>query len=105
MRNSPDEEIYLAVSHDFYDADDQLQLETIYADYEKRYRQWIDNLTVFLGQPKHSANWQSNDYPDWAIGEHVTWWEHEGTTLWLRIHHEDRECPILIAIAIHNDAA
>lgn len=99
LDESSDEEIYLAVSNDFYNADDQLQYDTIYPEYEKRYRQLIADFSEVLGPPEHSTDWQADGYPDWAVGELVTIWNRNGSVLWLRLHHEDREVPILIALA------
>jgi len=95
--------LYLAVSRDFYHAEDSGKFDAIYSEYEKQYHQLIDTLSEVLGPPKQSLDWQAEEYPDWAVGEHVTCWDHNGSVIWLRIHHEDCECPILIAMASQND--
>ncbi len=92
-------EVYLAVSKDFYDPDVEAKYPSIYASYRTRYEDWIGEIEQVLGSFALSIDYRDDRYPDWAVGEHVTIWERDGEILWLRLHHEDQELPILIAVA------
>ncbi len=53
--------------------------------------------------PRMRCSWQyprtstkSDDFPEWGVGELVAIWEDAG--LHLRLHHEDPEVPIFVAL-------
>ena len=92
------EEIYFAASEDFYDVDDQDRLDEIYPAYEKLFESLRDQLSTILGAPAFECGWADDVYPDWATGERIVVWE-SPETLFLRLHHEDEEMPILVALA------
>lgn len=75
--------------------------KAIYPRYKEHYLKIANAISVAIGDPVFSGGWQDEAYPEWAVGEHVTVWEHNHAVLWLRLHHEDRECPIVIALAAH----
>jgi len=92
-------EIYLAISDDFYDAEDQLRIDDIYPHYRKYYDVCATRLSGRLGPPIFAGGYLDSGYPEWAIGEHLHLWQYNNCQMWLRLHHEDRECPILIVFA------
>jgi hypothetical protein len=97
LMQSNDEELYLAVSQDFYEP--SVNPDTVYGQYLSAYQQYLIAFSALLGAPEFSGDWRSTGYPDWAVGEQVTVWSGSRGDVWLRLHHEDRECPILVALA------
>jgi len=89
------QEVYFAVSKNFYELEDQDHYETTYAAYENAFERKLKEL---LGDPSFEGDWEDPEYPDFAVGERVVVWQ-EPETIYLRLHHEDREVPILIAFA------
>jgi hypothetical protein len=89
------EECYIAVSHGFWEVDEDAFEET-FAAYEHYYTALIAQISQLLGPPDFQRDWDAVDFPEWAHGLQVAVWS---SGLWLRIEHEDRECPIIIALA------
>lgn len=98
---TPNDEIYIAVSRNFYAAEDYELCEAIYPRYKEHYLRIARDISISIGSSVFAGDWQDEGFPEWTVGEHVTVWKHNGAVFWLRIHHEDRECPIVIAIAAH----
>ncbi len=92
------EEAYLAVSNSFYELEDQDHYEATYAAYESAFDRIATELKAFLGAPTFEGNWEDPEYPEFAVGERVVVWQ-EPETVYLRLHHGDREVPILIVFA------
>jgi hypothetical protein len=92
-------EIFLAVSKDFWEPKDQELYPSVYPEYRRHFFALVDNLTRVLGEPRWRGGYDDTLYPSWAVGEQIAVWERENGSLYLRLHHEDREVPILIALA------
>jgi hypothetical protein len=90
------EECYLAVSHGFWEVDEDAFEET-FAAYEQYYTDLIAQISQLLGPPDFQGRWDTEEFPGWAHGEQVAVWSNG---MWLRIEHEDRECPIIIALTL-----
>lgn len=98
--DNPNDEIYFAVSEDFYDVEDQLRYDDIYSQYHKYYDQCASRLSELLGIADFAGNFRDPKFPGWAMGDHIHVWNCNDHVIWLRLHHEDRECPILVALSI-----
>ena len=96
---SDEEELYFAVSEDFYEIEAQDRYEDVYAAYEAYYQDLVATLMALLGEPTYRGTWEDDDYPEWAVGEQVCVWAGHEPPVYLRLHHEDREVPILIALS------
>lgn len=100
LQGEPDEdEVYLAASHGFWEPEDREHFESTYAAYQTFFAETVARLTAILGVPDFRGTWEAADFPDWAHGSEIAIWSQVGSPLWLRIEHEDRELPILIALA------
>lgn len=92
------DEIYFAVSKDFYEIEDQDHYETTYAEYERAFESIAARVKALLGNPSFEGDWEHPEYPEFAVGERVVLWQRP-EPVYLRLHHEDAELPILIAFA------
>ncbi len=72
--------------------------EDSYEGLEELYQMRAQEFAGILGEPSWQGPWTSDDYPDWALGEEITIWEHAGGPIYLRIFHEDQELPIIVAL-------
>jgi hypothetical protein len=92
------EEVYWAVSKDFWDPESQDRYESVYAAYRVFYNRILTSLIAHLGAPKWQGDWQEPGYPEWAVGESLAVWDNDGDPYYFAIYHEDREVPILIRL-------
>jgi hypothetical protein len=92
------EEVYWAISKDFWDPESQDHYESVYAAYRAFYDRILKSLVAHLGAPTWQGDWQEPGYPDWAVGESLAVWENDGDPYYFAIYHEDREVPILIRL-------
>jgi hypothetical protein len=90
------EECYLAVSNGFWEPHERESFSTTFAAYEQFFADTVAELSRFVGAPDFEGRWNSPQFPDWAYGYAVAVWSQK---LWLRLEHEDRECPIIIALS------
>jgi hypothetical protein len=72
--------------------------EHAYTAFEGFYEARAKEISAILGDPAWEGSWTSDEYPDWALGENITIWDHPGGKIYLRIYQEDREIPIIIAL-------
>lgn len=103
LKSGDEDELFLAVSKEFFERDDREIFPEIYAQYQIRYRKYIGEFSEVLGQPAFSVFRDEEKYPEWAVGEQVTVWEDGDDVVWLRLHHEDKELPIQIVLALRNE--
>lgn len=103
LKSGDEDELFLAVSKEFFERDDREIFPEIYAQYQIRYRKYIGEFSEVLGQPAFSVFRDEEEYPEWAVGEQVTVWNDGDDVVWLRLHHEDKELPIQIVLALRNE--
>src|SRR5688572_9885928 len=89
-------ECYLAVSEGFWEFEEQEEFESIFETYSKFFANAVTQAAKLLGEPSFQGDWESAEFPDWAHGLEIAVWDDAG--LWLRLEHEDRECPIIVAL-------
>jgi hypothetical protein len=90
------DECYLAVSKGFWDPNEQDAFNEIFNEYMQFFADIVIQATQLFGQPDFQGRWDSPEFPEWAIGLEAAIWSNG---FWLRIEHEDRECPIIIALS------
>ncbi|WP_425616418.1 hypothetical protein NA78x_000064 [Anatilimnocola sp. NA78] len=98
QHGNPDD-YYLAVSDGSWDANEQTSFAEVYAEYQRFFAQAAARLTQILGEPAYRGHHDDAAFPEWAHGNEVVVWSDHNHSLWLRIEHEDRECPILVVLA------
>jgi len=99
LLNSPEkDEVYFVVSDDFWELEDQDRYEEIYDNYRTYFEWLLADIAERYGQPTYRGRWEDPSFPDWAVGEEIAVWSIDGRHIYLRIHHEDREVPILVAL-------
>jgi hypothetical protein len=103
--SSEKQEIYLAVSKDFYDLGDRENFEEIYDRYRTYFHSVREAVASIAGPPSWQGWWEEDEYPDWAVGEEIAVWQEHEPPMYLRIHQEDREVPIIIALSRIEDGA
>lgn len=97
IRSSPSsDEFYLAVSHPFWDAEEQDGFDEIHRAYVIFFESLERQISQSVGDPIFYGRWDDPAFPEWATGEAIAVWE-DG--FWLRVEHEDRECPIIVALS------
>jgi len=89
---------FYAVSEDFYDAENYDLGTQIFPKYEDFYQQKKKEIEEHLKKKSVEYGYDDSNYPDWAVGAPIAVWEEDG--IWLRVEYEDRECPIMVALAI-----
>ncbi len=72
--------------------------EDAYPAFDQYYAARAKELSDILGAPAWQGFWTSYEYPDWALGEEITIWNHPGGKIYLRLYHEDEEIPISVAL-------
>ena len=58
------EEVYFAVSKDFFEVDDQDHYEATYAAYERAFESIASRLKESLGEPTFEGDCEDPEYPD-----------------------------------------
>ncbi len=97
LASGEEPEVFLAVSRDFYDAEHYDLWAEVYPKYKAFFEERVAEISRELGADAEVLDWESDEFPEWAVGEWVAIWEDAGVHL--RLHHEDREVPILVALA------
>ena len=89
-------EVFLAVSRDFYDVENYDLSADVYPEYKAFFEAKVREISQALAGEAKVIDWESNRFPEWAVGEWIAIWEDAG--IHLRLHHDDREVPILVAL-------
>ncbi len=97
VSSGEEQEVFFAVSKDFYDGEHYYLSQDVYPKYKAYFEELASDISNVLGAAAKIVHWESENFPDWAVGERIAIWEQAG--LYLRLHHEDREVPILIGLA------
>ncbi|MCE5327216.1 MAG: hypothetical protein ABFD92_01675 [Planctomycetaceae bacterium] len=92
-----EKEIYFVVSNDFYDAKNYDLSERIYPEYEAAFQSLSRQVSSAVGAEPQAFEVGADDFPEWAIGIKIAVWKERN--LYLRVEHEDRELPIIVALA------
>lgn len=93
------DEFYLAVSKGFWEAEEQDAYEAIFHEYLHLFDDVVKRLTDLIGEPDVYGCADEVESPDWAYGYKIAIWS--VPSVWLRIEHEDRELPIIVALGPH----
>ncbi len=96
LRKAPETDVLFAVSRGFWD--DGSQFDSVYAAYENYFEKRRGELIAILGAPTFDGHWMQDSYPLFAIGERVAVWGSGDDTVYLRIHHEDKEVGIEVSL-------
>lgn len=95
LRQTPETDVVFAVSRVFWS---DSNFDSVYAAYENYFEKRRDEITAILGTPTFDGHWVQDAYPLFAIGERVAVWGSGDDTLYLRIHHEDKEVGIEVSL-------
>lgn len=96
LRQAPETDVVFAVSRGFWS--EGSQFDSVYAAYEKHFEKRCSEITAILAAPTFDGHWMQESYPLFAIGERVAVWGGGDDTLYLRIHHEDKEVGIEVSL-------
>jgi len=77
---------------------DESDFDEVYGAFECHYEEKVRQLCEVLGSPIWEGAWTSDDYPEWAWGEHITLWDHASGKIYLRIYNEEEMAPIIVAL-------
>jgi hypothetical protein len=97
------EEIDLVVSRDFADRESREIFPEIYTQYQIKYQLLIGEYIEVLDQPNFTGDRDDSRFPDWAVGEHVTFWRKGKNVYWLRLHQEESASPVKIVLAKRSE--
>jgi hypothetical protein len=93
------DEQYLAVSHGFWELEDREQFESVFAAFREYFAKTVDAFSFVCGSPQFRGRWDHDSFPNWAQGYEIAVWTTTQPQVYLRLEHEDRELPIIIALA------
>lgn len=96
LRKDPKKDVIFAISKGFWG--DDSKFDSIYAAYETFFEQKQAAIAAVLGEPIFAGHWMQDSFPVFAIGERVAVWGSGEGTIYLRIHHEDREVGIEVSL-------
>ena len=97
LSTAAEQEICLAVSNDFYESEHLAMYEKIYSDYQNFFEQITSKLSKKIGEEPKIMRGEDSEFPDGAVGELIAVWFNHQT--YLRLHHEDKELPIIVALS------
>ena len=103
LKISSDDEFALVVSREFYDQEAREIFPEVFTQYQIKYQLLIGDFITVLDQPNFTGDTEDTRYPNWAVGEHVTFWRKGKNVYWLRLHQEDQEKPIRIVLAQRSE--
>jgi len=103
LSGSVADDIYLAVSNGFWEPEEQEEYESILGTYSKFFAEISARIAKVVGEPTLRAKCDEDDFPEWALGLEVVAWTKAKVPFYLRLEHEDREVPIIVALAPMSD--
>lgn len=102
-RDRSADEYYLAVSLDFWEIDKQVEFDSIFEAYSRFFDSMVERISRIAGPPDYRGARSDTAFPEWMQGLEIAVWHAADSRFWLRIEHEDRECPIIVALAPLSD--
>ena len=99
LKTDQTDEVTLVASREFADRESQEVFPEIYTQYQIKYQLLIGDFIQVLDQPNFTGDRDDGRFPDWADGEHVTFWRKGKNVYWLRLHQEESKAPIKIVLA------
>jgi hypothetical protein len=92
-------EVFLAVSEDFVARERRERQDQAYQTLEGHFCKLASALQERLGPPSFVGRAGEEGYPEWAEGESVVVWAEAERPCYLRLQQEEREVPIVVALA------
>lgn len=103
LKSDQMDEIDLVVSRGFADRESREIFPEVYTQYQIKYQLLIGEYIEVLDQPNFTGDRDDSHYPNWAVGEHVTFWRKGKNVYWLRLHQEDGTSPIKVVLAKRSE--
>jgi hypothetical protein len=96
LKESPTSEVFFAISDGFWH--DDSSFDEIFASYNDYYEKRLAEFIEQVGPPTFEGHWMQDEYPVFAVGERVAVWTIDNNTIYLRLHHEDKETGIIVSL-------
>ena len=99
--SADDAEHLLMVSQDFWDVDEQKQIEQISQQFTSEFEKVCMQVSESWGVPNFKGEWDDAQFPDWCDAIRLAYWRRGNVIAYVAFRHDDKELPMIVVLGAH----